>query len=88
MSSTHLGPVAEFGEENIPLKKVVPKYFGLSCEGAGQRISAKMLMWMLFVLGKHPVGAFLFRCVAARLSGMDHRRPEWPKGALLDEGMR
>jgi hypothetical protein len=30
VNSTYFGLLAEFGEANIPLERVAPKYFGLS----------------------------------------------------------
>ena len=35
MNSTYFGLLAEFGEANIPLEKLAPKYFGLSYEVFG-----------------------------------------------------
>ena len=43
MNSTYFGLLAEFGEANIPLERVAPKYFGLSFEEARRRAPAKML---------------------------------------------
>lgn len=51
MSSTYFGLLAEFGEANIPLDKVAPKYFGLSYEEARRRAPAKMLPCRVFRLG-------------------------------------
>jgi hypothetical protein len=34
INSTYFGILAEFGEANIPLDRVAPKYFGLSYEEA------------------------------------------------------
>ena len=43
INSTYFGLLAEFGEANIPLEKVAPKYFGLSYAEARRRAPAKML---------------------------------------------
>jgi len=43
VNSTYFGLLAEFGEANIPLERVAPKYFGLSYEEARRRAPAKML---------------------------------------------
>ena len=48
MNSTYFGLLAEFGEANIPLERVAPKYFGLSFEEVGTLLdcsedAAKML---------------------------------------------
>lgn len=51
MNSTYFGLLAEFGEANIPLDKVSPKYFGLSYEEARRRAPAKMLPCKTFRLG-------------------------------------
>jgi Pyocin activator protein PrtN len=51
MNSTYFGLLAEFGEANILLEKVAPKYFGLSYEEARRRAPAKMLPCRAFRLG-------------------------------------
>lgn len=51
MNSTYFGLLAEFGEANIPLDRVAPKYFGLSFEEARRRAPAKMLPCKTFRLG-------------------------------------
>ena len=51
MNSTYFGLLAEFGEANIPLERVAPKYFGLSYEEARRRAPAKMLPCPVFRLG-------------------------------------
>jgi hypothetical protein len=51
MNSTYFGLLAEFGEANIPLARVAPKYFGLSFEEARRRAAAKMLPCPAFRLG-------------------------------------
>jgi hypothetical protein len=51
VNSTYFGLLAEFGEANIPLDKVAPKYFGLSHEEARRRAPAKMLPCRTFRLG-------------------------------------
>lgn len=49
--NTYFGLLAEFGEANIPLEKVAPKYFGLSAEEAKRRAPAKILPCPAFRLG-------------------------------------
>jgi hypothetical protein len=51
MNSTYFGLLAEFGEANIPLEKIAPKYFGLSADEARRRAPAKMLPCRVFRLG-------------------------------------
>lgn len=51
VNSTYFGLLAEFGEANIPLERVAPKYFGLSCAEARRRAPAKMLPCRAFRLG-------------------------------------
>lgn len=51
MNSTYFGLLAEFGEANIPLERVAPKYFGLSFEEARRRAPTKMLPCPAFRLG-------------------------------------
>ena len=51
MNSTYFGLLAEFGEANILLERVAPKYFGLSYEEARRRAPAKMLPCRAFRLG-------------------------------------
>ena len=51
MDNTYFGLLAEFGEANIPLMKVAPKYFGLSYEEARRRAPAKLLPCRVFRLG-------------------------------------
>jgi hypothetical protein len=51
MNSTFFGLFAEFGETNIPLQKVAPKYFGLSYDEARRRAPAKLLPCPAFRLG-------------------------------------
>lgn len=51
MNSTFFGILAEFGEANIPLEKVAPKYFGLSYAEARRRAPAKLLPCRAFRLG-------------------------------------
>ncbi len=51
MNSTYFGLLAEFGEANIPLERVAPKYFGLSFEEARRRALAKMLPCAVFRQG-------------------------------------
>lgn len=51
VNSTYFGLLAEFGEANIPLERVAPKYFGLSYEEARRRAPAKLLPCTAFRLG-------------------------------------
>lgn len=51
MNNTYFGLLAEFGEANIPLDKVAPKYFGLSFEEARRRAPAQLLPCRAFRLG-------------------------------------
>lgn len=51
MNSTYFGLLAEFGEANIPLARVAPKYFGLSFEEARRRAPGKQLPCPVFRLG-------------------------------------
>jgi hypothetical protein len=51
MNSTFFGLLAEFGEANIPLEKVAPKYFGLSVDEAKRRAPSKTLPCRVFRLG-------------------------------------
>jgi hypothetical protein len=51
VNSTYFGLLAEFGEANIPLDKVAPKYFGLSFQEARRRAPSKMLPCKAFRLG-------------------------------------
>lgn len=51
MNGTFFGLLAEFGEANIPLDKVAPKYFGLSNEEARRRAPARLLPCRAFRLG-------------------------------------
>ena len=51
MNNTYFGLLAEFGEANIPLDKVAPKYFGLSPGGAKRRAPSKTLPCRVFRLG-------------------------------------
>ena len=51
MNSTYFGLLAEFGEANVPLEKVAPKYFGLSLDEARRRAPSKLLPCRAFRLG-------------------------------------
>lgn len=51
MNSTYFGLLAEFGEANVPLEKVAPKYFGLSFDEARRRAPSKLLPCRAFRLG-------------------------------------
>ena len=48
MKSTYFGLLAEFGEANIPLARVAPKYVGLSYEEARRRAPTQMLPCRVF----------------------------------------
>ncbi|MGC2461424.1 MAG: pyocin activator PrtN family protein [Steroidobacteraceae bacterium] len=50
MNSTYFGLLAEFGEANIPLERVAPRYFGLSFEEARRRTPSKVLPCRAFRL--------------------------------------
>ena len=51
MNNTYFGLLAEFGEANILLAKVAPKYFGLSFEEARRRAPTQLLPCRVFRLG-------------------------------------
>jgi hypothetical protein len=51
VNSTYFGLLAEFGEANIPLDRVAPKYFGLSAIEARRRAPTKLLPCKVFRLG-------------------------------------
>jgi hypothetical protein len=51
VNSTYFGLLAEFGEANIPLERVAPKYFGLSYAEARRQVPAKQLPCRAFRLG-------------------------------------
>lgn len=51
MNSTYFGLLAEFGEANVSLERVAPKYFGLSYNEARRRAPAKLLPCRVFRLG-------------------------------------
>lgn len=51
MNSTYFGLLAEFGEANIPLARVAPKYFGLSFDEARRRAPGQGLPCRVFRLG-------------------------------------
>jgi len=51
VNSTYFGLLAEFGEANIPLARVAPKYFGLSYEEARRRAPTQLLPCRVFRLG-------------------------------------
>jgi len=51
VNSTYFGLLAEFGEANIPLERVAPKYFGLSYPEARRRAPTKNLPCPAFRLG-------------------------------------
>lgn len=51
VNSTYFGLLAEFGEANIPLERVAPRYFGLSFEEARRRTPSKVLPCRAFRLG-------------------------------------
>ncbi len=51
VNSTYFGLLAEFGEANIPLERVAPKYFGLSFPEARRRAPSKLLPCRTIRLG-------------------------------------
>ena len=84
MNSTYFGLLAEFGEANIPLERVAPKYFGLSFEEARRRAPARMLPCPAFRLGgqKSPwlvSAADLAELIDARREKAAARLPRWPE---------
>jgi len=83
VNSTYFGLLAEFGEANIPLERVSPKYFGLSYEEARRRAPAKMLPCPAFRLGgqKSPwlvSAADLAELIDARREKAAGHVPRWP----------
>ena len=83
VNSTYFGLLAEFGEANIPLERVAPKYFGLSYEEARRRAPAKMLPCPAFRLGgqKSPwlvSAADLAELIDARREKAAVQVPRWP----------
>lgn len=51
MNSTYFGLLAEYGEANIPLERIAPKYFGMSYPEARRNALAKLLPCRAFRLG-------------------------------------
>jgi Pyocin activator protein PrtN len=51
MNSTYFGLLTEFGETNISLSRVAPKYFGLSFSEAKRRAVSDLLPCRVFRLG-------------------------------------
>lgn len=83
VNSTYFGLLAEFGEANIPLERVAPKYFGLSYDEARRRAPAKMLPCPAFRLGgqKSPwlvSAADLAELIDARREKAAVQTPRWP----------
>ena len=83
VNSTYFGLLAEFGEANIPLERVAPKYFGLSYDEARRRAPAKMLPCPAFRLGgqKSPwlvSAADLAELIDARREKAAVQVPRWP----------
>ena len=80
VNSTYFGLLAEFGEANIPLARVAPKYFGLSFEEARRRAPTQMLPCRAFRLGgqKSPwlVSAVDLAELIDRRRGQVAKRPE------------
>jgi hypothetical protein len=80
VNSTYFGLLAEFGEANIPLARVSPKYFGLSFEEARRRAPTQMLPCRVFRLGgqKSPwlVSAFDLAELIDRRRGQAAGTPE------------
>jgi pyocin activator protein PrtN len=52
INSTYFGLLAEFGEANIPLSKVAPKYFGLSFAEARRRAPAPRVTLVAVSIGR------------------------------------
>lgn len=80
VNSTYFGLLAEFGEANIPLARVSPKYFGLSFEEARRRAPTHTLPCRVFRLGgqKSPwlVSAFDLAELIDRRRGQAAKTPE------------
>jgi len=51
MSNTYFGLLAEFGESNIPLEKIAPKYFGLKVQEAKRKACMNRLPVVAFRAG-------------------------------------
>ena len=83
MNSTYFGLLAEFGEANIPLARVSPKYFGLSFEEARRRAPTQLLPCRVFRLGgqKSPwlVSASDLAELIDRRRGQAAKPPEAPR---------
>jgi Pyocin activator protein PrtN len=83
VNSTYFGLLAEFGEANIPLARVSPKYFGLSFEEARRRAPTQMLPCRVFRLGgqKSPwlVSASDLAELIDRRRGQAAKPPEVPR---------
>jgi Pyocin activator protein PrtN len=82
VNSTYFGLLAEFGEANIPLERVAPKYFGLSYAEARRRAPGKMLPCPVFRLGgqKSPwlvSAADLAQLIDARREKSAAQLPAW-----------
>jgi len=81
VNSTYFGLLAEFGEANIPLERVAPKYFGLCFEEARRRAPAKMLPCPVFRLGGQKSPWLVSAADLAEL--IDRRRGQAAKPAEL-----
>jgi len=77
VNSTYFGLLAEFGEANIPLARVAPKYFGLSYEEARLRAPTQMLPCRVFRLGGQKSPWLLSASDLAEL--IDRRRSQLAK---------
>ena len=81
VNSTYFGLLAEFGEANIPLARVAPKYFGLSFEEARRRAPTQMLPCPVFRLGGQKSPWLVSATDLAEL--IDRRRGQAAKPAEL-----
>ena len=79
MNSTYFGLLAEFGEANIPLERVAPKYFGLSFEEARRRAQAKMLPCPVFRLGSQKSPWLVSAADLAELIDLRREKAELPR---------
>ena len=77
INSTYFGLLAEFGEANIPLEKVAPKYFGLSYAEARRRAPAKMLPCRAFRLGGQKSPWLVSAMDLAELIDAQRERARW-----------
>ena len=74
MNRTYFGLLAEFGEANIPLTRVAPKYFGLSADEAKRRAPGKTLPCRVFRLGGQKSPWLISACDLAELIDRERER--------------